>query len=118
MCRRSCLLIFLVCVSCVTALTGIASAQDAVQNERGAELLAAQRCLACHALAGKGNKNGPLDDVGARLSADEIREWIVNGAEMMIKTKAQRKPAMPSYLKLEKDDLDVLVAYLYTQKGQ
>ena len=32
----------------------------------------------CHAIAGKGNKANPLDGVGKKLSADEIRQWIVN----------------------------------------
>jgi hypothetical protein len=59
---------------------------------------------------------GPLDGVGSKLTADEIREWIVNPAEMTKKTKAERKPPMRAYPKLAKADLDALVAYMVSLK--
>jgi hypothetical protein len=67
-------------------------------------------------VAGKGNAKGPLDDVGAKLPADEIRQWIVAAPEMTAKTKAPRKPVMRAYTALPKEDLDALVAYLQTLK--
>jgi mono/diheme cytochrome c family protein len=90
-----------------------AGAQDAA---RGKQVYDAQKCGICHSIAGKGNAKGPLDDVGAKLSADEIRQWIVNAPEMIAKMKATRKPAMKAYPSLPKDDLDGLVAYLRTLK--
>ena len=100
------------------ALTGsLASAQDKAQVDRGMQVYAAQKCNVCHAIAGKGNKKGVLDDAGKKLSADEIRQWIVNAPEMAAKTKATRKPPMKAYAKLPKDDVDALVAYLQTLKG-
>ena len=84
--------------------------------------LAAPRCTrprsarSCHSLEGKGQAKGPLDGVGSKLSADEIRQWIVNPAEMTAKTNATRKPAMRAYPNLPKDDLDALVAYMLAQK--
>jgi mono/diheme cytochrome c family protein len=92
------------------------SAQDAKQIDRGMKVYADQKCSVCHSIAGKGNKNGPLDDVGSRLTADEIREWMVNPAEMTKKTKAARKPPMKAYPNLSKDDLDALVAYMVSLK--
>lgn len=89
-----------------------ATAQDASQIERGATVYAAQRCAICHSIAGKGDVKGPLDDVGSRLKADEIRLWMVNPAEMTRKTNAKRKPLMRAYPKLPKEDLDALVAYM------
>jgi hypothetical protein len=53
-----------------------------------------EKCSVCHSIAGKGNPKGSLDDVGSRLTADEIRQWIVNPAEMTKKTKAERKRPM------------------------
>jgi mono/diheme cytochrome c family protein len=94
----------------------IVYAQDAAQVKRGEAVYAAQKCTICHAVAGKGNAKGALDSVGSKLSAAEIRQWIVNGAEMMTKTKATRKPAMKAYPALPKDDVDALVAYLQTLK--
>lgn len=102
------------------ATAGYASAQDAAA--KGAKVYADQKCSMCHAIAGKGNKAGPLDDVGTKLSADDIRQWIVDPAGMTAKTKAPRKPAMTSVaakLKaLPKDDVDALVAYLSSLKGK
>jgi hypothetical protein len=33
----------------------------------------------------------------SRLTADEIREWMVNPAEMTKKAKAERKPPMKAW---------------------
>ena len=55
------------------ASAGIATAQDAAQVKKGQEVYAAQKCSVCHAIAGKGGKASPLDGVGAKLSADDIR---------------------------------------------
>jgi mono/diheme cytochrome c family protein len=92
------------------------SAQDAKQIERGMRVYADQKCAACHSIAGKGNPKGPRDDVGSRLSADEIRQWMVNPVEMTEKTKAERKPPMKAYPNLPTNDLDALVAYMVSLK--
>jgi mono/diheme cytochrome c family protein len=93
----------------------MAIAQDA-KVERGQKVYAEQKCSVCHSIAGKGNAKGPLDNVGAKLSADEIRQWIVDAPKMTEKTKATRKPPMKSYSSLPKEDVDGLVAYLQTLK--
>ena len=96
------------------ALSSAASAQDAA---KGAKVYADQKCSVCHSIAGKGNAKGPLDDVGSKLSADDIRQWIVDPAAMTAKAKATRKPPMPAkYASLPKDDVDALVAYLSSLK--
>ena len=91
-----------------------AFAQGAV--EKGAAVYAAQKCATCHALDGKGMAKGPLDGIGTKLKADEIREWIVNPAEMTKKHNATRKPPMRAYPSLPKEDLDALVAFLASKK--
>jgi mono/diheme cytochrome c family protein len=90
-----------------------ASAQDA--KAKGQQLFTDQKCTLCHSIAGKGNAKGPLDDVGSKLTADEIRSWITDANGMTAKTKATRKPAMKQYT-LPKDDVDALVAYLSSLK--
>src|SRR5262249_10103165 len=90
-----------------------ASAQDA--KAKGEQVYGAQKCSLCHAIAGKGNPKGTLDDVGSKLSADDIRAWIVDAKGMTAKTKAPRKPEMKQY-SLPKDDVDALVAYLGSLK--
>lgn len=84
--------------------------------ERGAAVYAAQKCAMCHSLDGKGAAKGPLDKVGSKLSADEIREWIVHPAVMTKKTNATRKPPMRAYPNLPKEDLDALVAFMVSKK--
>ena len=85
---------------------------------RGQKIYVDQKCSICHAIAGKGNAKGPLDDVGARLSEEEIRQWLIAPRVMAEKTKSTRKPLMPEYTKLAKDDLEALIAYMHSlQKG-
>jgi len=93
-----------------------AFAQDKAQIERGMKVYTDQKCAVCHSIAGKGNAKGALDDVGSRLTADEIRAWMVNPAEMTKKTKAERKPPMRAYPNLAKADLDAIVAYMGSLK--
>ena len=95
----------------------LANAQ-AASAERGAKLYAESKCSMCHAVAGKGNAKGALDDVGTKLSADEIRQWLVDPVAMAAKAHAERKPPMKPYASLPKGDLDALVAYLQTLKAK
>ena len=83
--------------------------------ERGQQVFTAQKCSVCHSVAGQGNKKGPLDAVGAKLSADQIRQWITEAPAMAAKAKSERKPVMKAYA-LSKDELDGLVAYLQSLK--
>jgi len=91
-----------------------ASAQAAV--EQGKKVYADQKCSVCHSVAGTGNKKGPLDKVGTKLSADDTRAWIVDAPAMAAKAKADRKPPMKAYSTLAKADVDALVAYLQSLK--
>ena len=100
----------------VLGLPAVATAQDKASIERGMKVYAEQKCSVCHSIDGKGNAKGALDSVGLRLSADEIREWIVHPAEMTKKTKAERKPPMRAYPNLPKEDLDAIVAYMLSLK--
>ena len=99
-----------------TALLATAIGAEAQALNEGAAVFAAQKCSMCHALDGKGNAKGALDDVGAKLTADEIRQWIVAPAEMTAKAQAVRKPAMKAYPNLPKEDLDALVGFLHSKK--
>ena len=90
-----------------------ALAQD---TAHGQKVFTDQKCSICHSIGATGNKKGPLDGVGAKLSAGDIRQWIVAAPEMATKAKAERKPAMKAYATLPKDDVDALVAFLQTLK--
>ena len=108
---RSMVLAVAMCVGVGVAAT--AAAQDV--KAKGEQLFADQKCTLCHSVGEKGNKKGPLDGVGTKLSASEIREWITDAKGMTAKTKATRKPEMKAY-SLPKEDVDALVAYLGSLK--
>ena len=107
-------LIGIIGAAVVALFASTASAQD---TAKGAKVYADQKCSLCHSIAGKGNPKGSLDEVGSKLTAAEIHDWIVKPTEMTAKAKADRKPPMPAkYASLPKEDLDALVAYLASLK--
>jgi len=92
-----------------------ALAQDAAK--KGAEVYAAQKCQTCHSIAGKGKTTNPLDGVGGKLSADDIKQWITDPKAAAAKAKSTKKPPMPAkYGHLPAADLDALVAYMQSLK--
>lgn len=101
----------------VVGVASVADAQDAAAVKRGEAVYAAQKCGACHSIGGAGNARGPLEKVGSRLTADEIRAWLVTPQDMTAKTKAPRRPVMRAYPNLSKEDLDALVAYMLSLKS-
>lgn len=107
---RSIIVAITICLGMATT----AAAQDP-KVAKGEKVYTDQKCAMCHSIGAKGNKKGPLDSVGSKLSADEIRTWITNAKAMTAKTKAARKPDMKAY-SLPSDDLDALLAYLATLK--
>jgi mono/diheme cytochrome c family protein len=106
---RSIVLGLAMCVGVAAA----AAAQDA--KAKGEKLFADQKCTLCHSIGDKGNKKGPLDGVGSKLSTAEIHEWMTDAKGMTAKTKATRKPEMKAF-SLPKEDVDALVAYLSSLK--
>jgi mono/diheme cytochrome c family protein len=101
--------------ACLALVAAPAPAQDAALAEKGKAVYDAQRCALCHAIGGRGNAKGPLDGVGSKLSAADIRKWIVSPKEM--KSPTNRKPEMRAYPSLPAADLDALLAYMLSLKG-
>ena len=104
---------FVLAVGLATAIP--AAGQDAVK--KGQAVYTAQKCQMCHGIAGKGSKANPLDGVGAKLSADDIKQWITHPTDAAAKAKSTKKPPMPAkYGSLPAADLDALVAYMQNLK--
>lgn len=100
----------------MAAVAALIAAPALAQDlEKGKAVYEAQKCSLCHSVGGRGNAKGPLDKVGAKLSADDIRKWIVSPKEM--KSETGRKPDMRAYPSLPAADLDALVAYVKSLKG-
>ena len=71
----------------------------------GQEVYKANKCAVCHSIAGVGNKKGPLDGIGSKMSKVEITKSLLNPRD------SGRKPLMKP-VKLPEDELKVLVDYL------
>ena len=97
-------------------LSTAAFAQDKAVIDKGVKVYADQKCAMCHSIEGKGAAKGALDGVGSKLTAEQIRAWIVTPKEMTVKMKATRVPAMKAYPTLPKEDLDAVVAYMLSLK--
>jgi mono/diheme cytochrome c family protein len=105
-------------IACALILVGCMAARAAAQDARiarGTQVYAEQKCALCHSIGDKGNKKGPLDEVGSTRSLEDLRAWIVDAKGMTVKTKAPRKPEMKNYT-LPKEDLDAIVAYVASLK--
>ena len=115
--RRIAVSLLLLAGTTMTVPVLSAQTPDPAHVKRGQELYTAQKCQMCHSIDGKGNKVSPLDGVGSKLSAEEIKAWIVTPVQMTAKTKSTKKPAMPNrYDKLPAADVDALVAYMQSLK--
>jgi mono/diheme cytochrome c family protein len=79
---------------------------------RGRDVYVAQGCSSCHAIAGAGNPRNPLDGVGARRTAAELRDWITgtgSAIEQLSPAVVKRKQR---YQELPEAEFTALVAYL------
>ena len=111
---KGALLIAALAVVFVAGAPETARAQDAAAGEK---VYAAQKCSMCHSIAGKGGKASPLDGVGTKLTAAQIKEWIVDPVAAAKKHNSTKKPAMPNkYAKLPAAEIDSLVAYMASLK--
>ena len=89
-------------------------AQDAKLIAEGKKVYNAKECSKCHMIAGKGEqKISPLDGVGSKLSAADIRKWLTATAEMEATLDHKPKVKMSSKkVKLTDPEIDALVAYM------
>jgi cytochrome c553 len=83
-------------------------AQD--KAAEGKKVFEREKCGVCH-----NAKLNSLEGVGSKLTAEQIREWIVNPTASAQKAKSTSKLKMPAR-KLSPGDIDALVAYLGTMK--
>ena len=84
---------------------------------RGREVYAQQNCAACHSIAGEGSPRAPLDDVGERHHAADLRAWITGtgaAVDVLAPATVRRKQR---YQNVPAGDLDALIAYLSTLKS-
>ena len=64
--------------------------------KKGQEVLRRAEMLGLPRHRREGRQGNPLDGVGAKLSADDIRQWIVDPVAMAKKANSTKKPPMPA----------------------
>ena len=96
------------------ALPAVVSTQ-ADKVEAGKKVYVTQKCATCHSIAGAGSKMAPLDGVGTKLTAAEIKAWIVDPDPLTAKLATKPKVKMKKYT-LPDADLDALIAYMSSLK--
>lgn len=94
-----------------------AAAPPAALVEAGRAVYEAQGCAMCHAIAGEGNPRFPLDGVGGRRDARELRDWVLatGAAEAQLSARAARMKQ--AYRALPEYDIEALVAYMQSLVG-
>ena len=105
-------------VAALAVAAAPAQTPDAAAVAAGRKIYTAEKCFTCHQVAGQGNQRFPLDGVGSRLTAAEIRRWFTHTAEM--EARLPRRPAIRMSAKTYKFsaiELDALVAYLRSLKA-
>jgi mono/diheme cytochrome c family protein len=85
-------------------------ANDAL--EHGGALYREHGCARCHAIAGVGNPRSPLDGVGLRHDAAQLRQWITADAAIAETLSTRTRTVKSQYAALPPADLDALVIYL------
>ncbi|MBK8284667.1 MAG: c-type cytochrome [Ahniella sp.] len=87
-----------------------------VAPDPGRKVFDGQHCSRCHALAGKGNKLRPLDDIGLRLDAAKIRAAVTASAPVRPSLPARALVAKQKFAALPAAELDALITFLAAQK--
>ena len=85
--------------------------------EAGRQVYDTQGCGRCHSIAGEGNARSPLDGIGDRHAAADIRKWIVAAPELKEQLPPRAFAAKQDYGGVDREDLDALVAYLLSLRS-
>ncbi len=80
--------------------------------EAGRQVYQQQNCARCHSIAGAGNPRVPLDAVGAKRSAEGLRDWIIGADALQGELPEHIFKLKQAYRDLASDDLDALVIYM------
>ncbi len=83
----------------------------------GRESFKSLGCSTCHSIAGAGNPRHPLDEVGSRWTAEQLRAWITGtgfAAERLPATTVARKQR---YTSIPPEQMDAIIAFLSALKA-
>ena len=106
--------VFMAVVILTAASRVTIAAQDAKLVEAGKKLYTTYNCQKCHKIGDVG-KLSVLDGVASKLTAEEIRTWLVSPDEMTAKLKKKPKVKMKKQ-EYKPGEVDAVMAYLLTLK--
>ncbi len=111
MLNRLCIALVTLTFACGAAL----AAQDPQQVEAGKKLYDVYDRKKCHRIGGASGKLHSLEGVATKMSAEDIRKWLVSPAEM---TKTLKKKPTTTMKKqaFKPGEIDAFMAYLATLK--
>ncbi len=79
--------------------------------EHGLKIYNQQGCSLCHAIEGHGNPRSPLDGVGSKRSAEELRNWVMGDDEIQGQL-SERSFKFKQAHRITDDELESLIYYL------
>lgn len=85
---------------------------DSKRIEIGRQIYQQQSCGFCHSIAGQGNPRNPLDGVGKKRTASELRNFITGADTLQGLLTTSIRKRKQRYKELSADDLDALVIYM------
>ena len=101
----------------LSLMAGLSAAVARQQSEAGRRIYEREKCATCHQIEKRGNSRYPLDGVARRLTPEQLRRWLTDPADM--EAALPRMPALrmsTMKYRLNRQELDALVAYLETLK--
>ena len=104
-------------IATVPVAASVVSAAWRQQPDAGRKVYEREKCATCHQIEKRGNSRYPLDGVATRLTSEQLRRWLTHPADM--EAALPRMPALrmsTMKYRLNRQDLDALVAYLETLK--
>jgi len=85
---------------------------DSKDIKTGRQVYKQQSCGFCHSIAGQGNPRNPLDGVGKKHSANELRNFITGADTLQDLLSTSIIKMKQRYRELSDDELDALVIYM------
>ena len=98
--------------------TAIEFEPESERIEAGRKVYKQQTCSRCHSIAGEGNPRNPLDNVGARRSAEELRHYTVGADAVKEKLPEYLSKLKQRYRLIPIDELDALIVYLQSLRAE
>jgi cytochrome c553 len=90
----------------------------AADSARGRMVFDSAGCARCHSAGGVGSPRYPLDGIGSRRTAAQLRAWTQGADVLADSLPPSALRTKQAYRALKPADLDALIAFLQSLKGR